>query len=141
MTKRNESLPRPAGRLERLAAHYEEHDTAAEMAEGEWVDPRPMVMTSLRLPAKTVDALKDLARMRGVRYTAFLREVLENAAASGPGERADEFAEIRERLARIENALSAPVDIVWPRLRVRVDAATARRARRGTVRIVRRIAG
>ncbi|MCP3799970.1 BrnA antitoxin family protein [Allokutzneria sp. A3M-2-11 16] len=140
MTKKNESLPRSAGHLERLAAHYDEHDTTEEMAGGEWVDPRPMVMTSLRLSAKTVDALKDIAGRRGVRYTAFLREVLENAAG-GSDERADELLEIRERLARIENAISAPMDIVWPRLRVRVDGATLRRARGATVRIVRRIAG
>ena len=102
---------------------------------------RPMVMTSLRLPAKTVDALKDLARTRGVRYTALLREVLENAAAGGVDERADTLTEIQERLARIENAVSAPMDIVWPRFRVRVDGVTVRRARRGTVRIVRRMVG
>ncbi|QUQ70127.1 CopG family antitoxin [Kutzneria sp. CA-103260] len=51
------------------------------MEAGEWVDPRPMVTTSLRLPATVVTALKAEARRKGVRYTALVRQVLEDHLA------------------------------------------------------------
>jgi len=101
MKKRTESLPMPAEDLEALAAHYDTHDTSSEMQLGEWVDPRPMRTTSLRLPSDVVDALKALARERGVRYTTLVREIIESAlaAASSPD---SQLVEINERLARIE---------------------------------------
>jgi predicted DNA-binding protein len=82
MTKR-ERLPRPAEELAELAEHYGDNDTSAEMEAGEWVDPRPMVTTSLRLPDAMVTALKQEARRRGIRYTALVREIIEDHLA-GP---------------------------------------------------------
>jgi predicted DNA binding CopG/RHH family protein len=76
MTKREE-LPRSAEELAELAEYYDNNDTSVEMEAGEWVDPRPMVTTSLRLPDTVVAALKEEARRKGVRYTALVREVLE----------------------------------------------------------------
>jgi predicted DNA binding CopG/RHH family protein len=76
MTKREE-LPRSAEELAELADYYDKNDTSVEMEAGEWVDPRPMVTTSLRLPDTMVTALKEEARRKGVRYTALVREVLE----------------------------------------------------------------
>ncbi|MFC0546254.1 CopG family antitoxin [Kutzneria chonburiensis] len=81
MTKREE-LPRSAEELAELADYYDNNDTSGEMDAGEWVDPRPMVTTSLRLPDAMVAALKEEARRRGIRYTALVREVLESHLAA-----------------------------------------------------------
>lgn len=105
MTKRHESLPRPARELEALAAHYDTHDTALGMEHGEWVDPRPMKTTSLRLPADVVEALKSLANARGMRYTALVREIIEHALNGVRLAATDELAQINDRLARIESAV------------------------------------
>ncbi|MER5269240.1 hypothetical protein ABTZ99_44960 [Actinosynnema sp. NPDC002837] len=105
MAKRNESLPRPVEDLEALAAHYDTHDTSAEIEHGEWVDPRPMQTTSLRLPGDVVDALKALAQTRGMRYTALVREIIEHAVNGVRLAESEEFARINERLARIEAAV------------------------------------
>jgi predicted DNA binding CopG/RHH family protein len=101
-----ETLPRPADELDDLAAYYDTHDTAAEMEHGQWVDPRPMKTTSLRLPVDVVEALKARAQRRGVRYTALLREILERAARGEPAAEGEELIQINRRLARIEAALT-----------------------------------
>lgn len=105
MAKRTEPLPRPAKELEDLAAYYDTHDTSSAMEEGEWVDPRPMKTTSLRLPADVVEALKALAQTRGMRYTALVREIIEHALTGARWAKSDEFVMINERLARIEAAV------------------------------------
>ena len=98
-THQRRALPRSTKRLERLATHYASNDTSEEMENGEWVEPAPMVTTSLRLPGSLVAALKEEARRQSVRYTVLLRQVLESHVRSAPS---DELKEIRERLARIE---------------------------------------
>jgi hypothetical protein len=103
MTKHSEQLPRPAAELERLAEYYDTHDTSTEMDNGDWVEPQPMATTSLRLPADVIDQLKQQARTRHVRYTTYVRSILERAARGGSP---PELAEITERLDRIERALS-----------------------------------
>lgn len=103
MTKHSEQLPRPAAELERLAGYYDSHDTSAEMEHGEWVEPRPMATTSLRLPTDVIDQLKRQARARHVRYTTYVRSILERAAHGGPP---PEIADITERLERIERAVT-----------------------------------
>lgn len=102
--KRAEDLPMPAGRLEALAAHYDTHDTSPEMRHGEWVDPRPMKTTSLRLPSEVVETLKNLARRRGIRYTSLVREIIEEALVSRQSPN-QQLVEINERLERIEAAV------------------------------------
>ena len=104
MTKRTEKLPRPAADLERLAEYYDTHDTSAEMEPGHWVEPQPMATTSLRLPDDVIDQLKQQARARHVRYTSYVRSILEQAARGGTP---PELADITERLERIERALTA----------------------------------
>jgi hypothetical protein len=104
MTKNSEQLPRPAAELERLAEYYGTHDTSTEMDNGDWVEPQPMAMTSLRLPADVIDELKQQARTRHLRYTTYVRAILERAARGGSP---PEWVEITERLDRIERALSA----------------------------------
>ena len=104
MTKRTEKLPRPAADLERLAEYYDTHDTSTEMGHGDWVEPQPMATTSLRLPADVIDQLKQQARARHVRYTSYVRSILEQAARGGTP---PELADITERLERIERALTA----------------------------------
>jgi hypothetical protein len=103
MTKHPEQLPRPAAELERLAGYYDSHDTSTEMERGEWVEPQPMATTSLRLPADVIDQLKRQARARHVRYTSYVRSILERAALGGPP---PEIADITERLERIERAVT-----------------------------------
>ena len=104
MKKNAENLPMPVDELEALATYYDTHDTSAEMEKGEWVDPRPMKTTSLRLPAEVVDELRSLARQRWVRYTAFVRQIIE-AALSGSNPTSSQLAQINERLARLEEAV------------------------------------
>lgn len=103
MTKRTENLPRPADELGRLADYYGSHDTGEEMEDGEWVEPQPMVTTSLRLPADVIDELKRQARRHHVRYTTYVRSILERAAGGMP---ASNLAQITEQLDRIEQAVT-----------------------------------
>ena len=92
MTEHSEQLPRPSAELERLAEYYDTHDTSTEMA-----------TTSLRLPADVINELKQQARTRHVRYTTYVRSILERAVRGGAP---PELAEITERLDRIERALT-----------------------------------
>ncbi len=103
MTKRSEHLPRPAAALEQLAEYYDTHDTSAEMEPGDWIEPQPMATTSLRLPVEVIDQLKRQARARHLRYTSYVRSILENAALGGT---TPEIADITERLERIEQAVT-----------------------------------
>jgi predicted DNA-binding protein len=96
--------PRPMTELEELADYYDSHDTSAEMEHGEWVEPQPMATTSLRLPVDVIDQLKMQARDRRVRYTSYVRSILEHAARGGPS---PEIADITERLERIERAVTS----------------------------------
>lgn len=103
MSKQSERLPQPAADLERLAEYYGSHDTSDEMEQGEWVEPQPMATTSLRLPAEVIGQLKRQAKARHLRYTSYVRLILERAATAGPQ---PELADIAERLDRIERALA-----------------------------------
>ncbi|MGH3229914.1 MAG: CopG family antitoxin [Streptosporangiaceae bacterium] len=107
MTKRSEPLPRPAAELERLAEYYDTHDTSAQMDPGDWVEPQPMATTSLRLPVEVIEQLKQQARARHLRYTSYVRSILERAAR---GEAPSEIADITERLERIERAVTGRQD-------------------------------
>ena len=120
MRKHNASLPRPVEELEALAAYYDTHSTAAEMEDGEWVDPRPMKTTSLRLPSDVVDALKTLAQARGLRYTAFVRDIIEEAVNSTQTIGHDELAAIHESLVKIEKAVAEHPATPPRRIRARV---------------------
>jgi predicted DNA-binding protein len=104
MTDNPEQLPLPAAALERLAEYYGTHDTSAEMETGEWVEPQPMATTSLRLPTEVIDQLKRQARARHVRYTSYVRSILERAAGS---DTPPDIADITERLERIERAVTS----------------------------------
>jgi predicted DNA binding CopG/RHH family protein len=106
MTKQTGNLPRPAADLERLAGYYETHDTSTEMEHGERVEPQPMATTSLRLPAEVIDELKRQARARNIRYTSYVRSILEQAAQAQGGSPPD-MAEITRRLERIERAVTS----------------------------------
>ena len=103
MTKHSEQFPRPEAELEELAEYYDTHDTNDEMEHGECVEPQPMATTSLRLPADVIDQLKRQARARHVRYTSYVRSILERAAR---GDTPPEIAEITQRLQRIERAVT-----------------------------------
>ncbi len=103
MNERTKHLPRSADQLEQVAEYYDTHDTSPEMEDGQWVDPQPMATTSLRLPADVIEQLKQQARERHVRYTSYVRSILEQAARGG---RPTELTQIAERLDRIERAIS-----------------------------------
>jgi hypothetical protein len=103
MTEQTERFPQPAADLERLAEYYGSHDTSEEMEHGEWVEPQPMATTSLRLPAEVIGQLKQQAKDRHLRYTSYVRLILERAAEAGPQ---PELADITERLDRIERAIT-----------------------------------
>ncbi|MGH3251531.1 MAG: CopG family antitoxin [Trebonia sp.] len=103
MANSDEQLPRPAAELEQLASYYDNHDTSAEMEDGEWVEPQPMATTSLRLPTDVINELKRQAQARHIRYTAYVRSILERAADGSPP---PEIADITDRLERIEQAVT-----------------------------------
>src|ERR1035437_8298014 len=103
MTDHPEQLPQPAAALERLAEYYGTHDTSGEMEHGEWVEPQPMATTSLRLPTEVISELKRQASAKHVRYTSYVRSMLDRAAVGGT---LPEIAEITDRLERIERAVT-----------------------------------
>ncbi|HEY2579925.1 MAG TPA: hypothetical protein VGI74_26730 [Streptosporangiaceae bacterium] len=105
MTKKTEQLPCPAAELEQIAEYYGTHDTSTEMEHGEWVEPQPMSTTSLRLPVEVIDQLKRQARVQHLRYTSYVRSILEHAARASMS---PELADITERLERIERAVTGP---------------------------------
>ena len=88
--------------LEEIARYYDTTDTSALMTNGKWVDQKPMTTTSLRLPTEVIDRLKGLAAQSNVRYTSYVRTILEKASLSEPP---GELRAIAERLDRIEAAL------------------------------------
>ncbi len=98
MTERDEQLPRSAAELERLASYYDSHDTSPEMEHGTWVEPQPMTTTSLRLPADVISQLERQAQARHIRYTTYVRSILEHAASETLP---PELADITERLASL----------------------------------------
>jgi hypothetical protein len=100
------------------------------MDNGDWAEPQPMAITSLRLPADVIDQLKQQARTRHMRYTTYVRSILEHAARGGSP---PELAEITERLDRIERALSGGLrhDDQKTALRTSVRAGPARAGREG----------
>jgi predicted DNA-binding protein len=73
------------------------------MEPGHWAEPHPMATTSLRLPVEVIDQLKQQAQERHLRYTSYVRSILEGAAR---GDTSPEIADITERLERIERAVA-----------------------------------
>ena len=73
------------------------------MESGDWAEPQPMATTSLRLPVEVINQLKQQARERHLRYTSYVRSILERAAS---GDTPPEIADITERLERIERAVT-----------------------------------
>lgn len=139
MAKRTDPLPRPAEELDALAAYYSTHDTSSEMEDGEWVDPRPMQTTSLRLPADVLDAVKALAQARGQRYTALIREIIEQVVSGQRLAESDEVVvRIDQRLARIEESVATKSQASDPQRKNRKTLAAQVRqqnlARRRAVR-------
>lgn len=62
-----------------------------------------MATTSLRLPVEVIDQLKWQARARHLRYTSYVRSILERAALGGV---TPKMADITERLEWIERAVT-----------------------------------
>ncbi|MGH3448616.1 MAG: CopG family antitoxin [Nocardioidaceae bacterium] len=77
------------------------------MEHGHWVEHQPMATTSLRLPVDVIAELKQEAQNRGVRYTSYVRSILEHA--THPQEPSG-LAEINQRLAHIEHTLAQQHD-------------------------------
>ncbi len=70
--------------LERVAEHYQTHDTSADLERAEYdggTTAEPMITTSLRLPKPVMDAIRGVADVRGMRATALMREWLEQRLA------------------------------------------------------------
>lgn len=106
--RRSEGLPRPEGELEQLADYYGTHDTADDMGEGQWVNPRPMVTISLRISESILSAIKEEAARRGIRHTTLIRQILTEHVDRTEAEQPEEkLADILARLDRIESKISA----------------------------------
>ena len=97
------SFPGPPPNSSGSPVTDDSHDTSAEMEHGTWVEPQPMATTSLRLPADVISQLKRQAQARHIRYTTYVRSILEHAANGTPP---PEMADITERLERIERAVT-----------------------------------
>jgi predicted DNA binding CopG/RHH family protein len=74
--------------LEDLAAHYDSTDLSAEIKDAELDDSvkqDPMITTALRLPKSVLDQVRALASAQGVKTTAWMRQVVEQAVSGAPG--------------------------------------------------------
>lgn len=89
-----------------LRDYYDNHEsTPEEMEQGHWetdVDPNPMVTSSLRLPKALLDVIRAVARARGMRATALMRQILEESLAPGDG--------LPQRVARLEQDRANLID-------------------------------
>lgn len=66
--------------IAKLRTYYDTHDTTAELERAELdesVAAEPMVGITIRLPATTLDAARAVARERGIKVTALLRDWIE----------------------------------------------------------------
>jgi hypothetical protein len=106
MTKKRVTKPLPMSveLLQATADFYDATDTSAIMELGIWVNPIPMTTTSLRLPTDVIARLREQAAHRNVRYTSYVRSLLEQASKDQP----TELSEITKRLDRIEAVLAKP---------------------------------
>ena len=74
------TFPGPPPSSSNGPATTDSNDTSAEMEHGTWVEPQPMATTSLCLPADVIGQLKRQAQARRIRYTTYVRSILECAA-------------------------------------------------------------
>ncbi|MDO8121220.1 hypothetical protein Q6346_07835 [Isoptericola sp. b490] len=83
--------------IEKLRDYYDSHDTSAELATAKPDDSvvaEPMVGITIRLPATTLDAAREVARVRGVKVTALLREWIEQNLGDEVGD--DRLVSVRD---------------------------------------------
>ncbi|WP_139274010.1 hypothetical protein [Saccharopolyspora flava] len=103
MSYKGEQLPMPKEKLEELAEYYETHSGADEPGaeDGSWVEAPNMVTVSIRVTEQTRNALDIQAKQLGMRRTAYIRHILEDAT------REQEARESLEtRVTRLEAALA-----------------------------------
>lgn len=103
MSHKGEQLPMPEKDLEELAEYYDTHSGADEPGAeaGTWVEPPNMVTVSIRVTERTRNTLDIQAKHLGMRRTAYIRQILEDAT------REEESGETLEtRVSRLEAALA-----------------------------------
>jgi hypothetical protein len=80
-----------------LRAYYDSHDTTADLEKSELdesVVDEPMVGITIRLPASALDAAREVARERGIKVTALLREWIEQNLGDEAGD--DRLVSVRD---------------------------------------------
>ncbi len=107
--------------LDALRAHYGATDTSADLERAELdtttVD-EPMVGITLRLPAATLNAARAIARERGIKVTALMREWVEAGMADAAAD--DAVVSVRE----LRHALASAQTVQqWAALRTGGAAA------------------
>lgn len=90
--------------LDALRDLYDNADTSAELEKAELdtkIIGEPMVGITIRLPASTLDAARELARKDGVKVTALLRRWIEQSVAEGTDDgQMVPVAELKRLIAR-----------------------------------------
>jgi predicted DNA-binding protein len=152
----SERLPMPEGTLEELADFYATHDASEEIEAGEVVTPQPMVTTSLRLPSHVVEALRDEAEQRGIRYTRLIRNLLVSYVSESSlsfqalasqmlsfereiSRRLERLEDLEERLIELASATSGSElakQARGSRLADSGDASSPRRSSKGDIHVV-----
>ena len=80
-----------------LRAYYDSHDATVELEKAELdesVVREPMVGITIRLPATALDSAREVARERGIKVTALLREWIEQNIGDEAGD--DRLVSVRD---------------------------------------------
>lgn len=90
--------------LDAMREHYDNTDTSVELEEAkldESVVSEPMVGITIRLPATALDAAREVARERGIKVTALLREWIEqNLGGEADGDRLVSVRDLKSFIAQ-----------------------------------------
>ncbi len=105
-----ETLPRPEGELEALAARYANADIS------EFIDRAPLITEpaeakptiTVRVSAQTLDELKSRADAQHVRYTVLARQLLEEGLHTP---RVTRPSQLEARVTRLEELMGAGTDL------------------------------
>lgn len=102
-TDKGERLPMSEEELEELAEYYDTHDASEEPGaeDGTWIEPPNMVTVSIRVTENTRNALDNQAKQHGMRRTAYIRQILEDATSDHPAGES-----LEARVTRLEAALA-----------------------------------
>ena len=101
-----------------MRAYYDSHDTTVELERSELdesVVSEPMVGITIRLPASALDTARELARERGIKVTALLREWIEqNLGDEARDDRLLSVRDLKSLIAQKSKMPSSSSGRSWP---------------------------